>query len=143
MSTEENKAIVRRFFEETSRGNLDVLDALMSENYVDHNLPPGLPPGREGQRRLIRSYLQAFPDLRFTIEELIAEGDKVVTRGRYQGTQQGELMGIPPTGKQVNVALIDIVRVADGKFVEHWIEADTLGLLQQLGALPTPEAPNA
>ncbi len=143
MSTEENKAIVRRFFEETSRGNLDVLDELMSENYVDHNLPPGLPPGREGQRRLIRSYLQAFPDLRFTIEELIAEGDKVVTRGRYQGTLQGELLGIPPTGKQVNVALIDIVRVADGKLVEHWIAADTLGLLQQLGALLIPEEPNA
>jgi len=143
MSTEENKAVVRRFFEETSRGNLDVLDELMSEKYVDHNLPPGLPPGREGQRRLIRSYLQAFPDLRFTIEELIAEGDKVVTRGRYQGTQHGELMGIPPTGKQVTVALIDIVRLADGKLVEHWIEADNLGLLQQLGALLIPEEPNA
>jgi steroid delta-isomerase-like uncharacterized protein len=143
MSSEENKALVRRFFEETSRGNLDVLDELMSESYVDHNLPPGLPPGREGQRQLIRSYLRAFPDLRFTIEDLIAEGDKVVTRGHYQGTQQGEFLGIPPTGKQVNVALIDIVRLADGKLVEHWIEADNLGMLQQLGAIPMLGQPSA
>jgi len=92
LSITENKALVCRFFEEISRGNLDGRDELMSESYVDHNLLPG----RAGQRQLIRSYLRAFPDLHFTIADLIAEGDKVVMRGRYQGMQHGEVLGFPP-----------------------------------------------
>ena len=83
-------------------------------------------------------YLAAFPNLHFTFEDLIAEGDKVVVRETMSGTQQGELMGIPPTGKQFSVTGIEIYRFEGGKIVEHWLESDMLGLLQQLGALPSP-----
>jgi predicted ester cyclase len=83
-------------------------------------------------------YLTAFPDLHFTVEDIIAEGDKVVTRLTCRGTQQGAFMGIPPTGKQATVTAIDINRFAGGKSVEHWLNMDTLGLLQQLGVIPAP-----
>ena len=83
-------------------------------------------------------YLTAFPDLHFTVEDLIAEGDKVVARLTVRGTQQGAFMGIPPTGKHVTVTGIDINRLAGGKSVEHWLNMDTLGLLQQLGVIPAP-----
>jgi predicted ester cyclase len=138
MSTEDNKAAVRRFYEEVfNQKNLAGVDAFIGPNPIDHSLPPGL-SGLEGTKQFIGMYLAAFPDLRVTVEDLIAEGDKVVSRCTYRGTHQGALLGIPPTGKQVTVTGIEINRFEGGKTVEHWLEADNLGMLQQLGVVPAP-----
>ncbi len=136
MSTEANKAIIRRFVEEVqNRGDLTVLDEIAAPDYVNHTAPPGVPADREGLKQLTAMFRRAFPDGRMAIEDLVAEGDRVVTRKTFRGTHGGELMGIPPTGRAVAIQLIDIVRLADGKAVESWSAADDLGLLQQLGAL--------
>ena len=138
MSTEENKAIFHRIYEEfLNQGNVDVADELFVTNYVNHTIPPGQPQGLEGQKQFIATFRTAFPDVQFTIEDMIAEGDKMVGRVTFRGTHTGELMGIHPTGKKVTVEGIDIIRFADGKAVENWYSGDTLGLMQQLGAVPT------
>jgi predicted ester cyclase len=138
-STEANKASVRRFYNEVfNKKNRAAIDEFIAPNQVDHAAPPGLPGGIEGVKQTLTMYLTAFPDLHFTVEDLIAEGDKVVARLTARGTQQGAFMGIPPTGKQVTVPAIDINRIAGDKSVEHWLEMNTLGLLQQLGVVPMP-----
>lgn len=137
MSTEENKALTLRLIEEViNQGKLSTIDELIAADAVDHSLPPGLPPGREGVKLFLGMIRTAFPDIHETVEDIIAEGDTVVTRTTWRGTHQGALLGIAPTGKQVSVSGIDISRVASGKFVEHWQSADDLGLLQQLGVIP-------
>jgi steroid delta-isomerase-like uncharacterized protein len=136
MSPEDNKAIVRRYLEEAwNKGNVGILDELMTPTYARYMSGQAAPLNREGQKQRISTFQRALPDLHLTIEDMIAEGDKVVFRVTLRGTQQGTLMGIPPTGKQVSLTAIDIARVADGKIVEHWGQMDMLGLLQQLGAL--------
>ena len=140
MSTEDNKALVRRFFQEFwDQKNLAVADELITANHVDHTAggPPGLPPGPEGLKQFASIYFTAFPDLRITIENMVAEGDKVVTHWTTRGTHRGELMGIPPTGKQVTVTGITIDRIAGGKVAETWTNFDALGMLQQLGVIPS------
>jgi steroid delta-isomerase-like uncharacterized protein len=140
MSTEENKALVRRWFEETDKGNEAIVDELCAADYVDHSPPlPGMPEGSEGVRQANAALRAAFPDTVHTIEDQIAEGDKVVTRLRGRATFLGEILGIPPHGKVVEITGIAIHRIADGKLVEHWANADLLGFMQQLGAIPTPE----
>jgi steroid delta-isomerase-like uncharacterized protein len=140
MSTEENKALVRRFVDEAqSRGNVDAIDELCSPEFVNHSAPPGVPSNREGIKQVTAMFRQAFPDSYFTVEDMVAEGDKVATRKTFHGTHQGEFMGISPTGHQVSIGLIDIVRIADGKVVEHLSMGDNLGMMQQLGVIPTPE----
>ena len=139
MSTEVNKASMRRFYEEAfNKKNRAAIDEFIDPNQVDHAAPPGTPGGLEGARQTVTMYLTAFPDLYFTVEDFIAEGDKVVARLTVRGTQQGVFMGIPPTGKHATVTAIDINRMVGGKSVEHWLEMDTLGLLQQLGVVPMP-----
>src|SRR3989449_7959196 len=138
-STQTNQASVRRFYDEVfNKKNRAAIDEFIAPNQVDHAAPPGTPGGLEGAKQTLTMYLTAFPDLYFTVEDIIAEGDKVVTRLTARGTQQGEFMGIPPTGKHATVTAIDINRFAGGKSVEHWLNMDTLGLLQQLGAIPAP-----
>ncbi|MDX1522801.1 MAG: ester cyclase [Anaerolineae bacterium] len=137
--SDENKAVVRRFFQEVfDNGNLEAIDQLMAADVVDHELPPGLPPGREGTKAFLGMFLSAFPGMKMTIEDEMADGDKVVTRWTVTGTHTGELMGIPPTNKQVTVAGIDINRVAGGQIAEHWGQFDQMGMMQQLGVIPTP-----
>jgi len=138
MSTEDNKALDRRGFEEVwNKGNLAVIDELNDENVVTHN-PPGPPmQGTEAFKQFVQMYRSAFPDAQMTIEDQIAEGDKVVTRWTARGTHKGELMGIPATGKQVTVTGITFSRWANGKAVESWSNFDTLGMLQQLGVVPS------
>ena len=136
MSTEENKALVRRFVDEVqSQGNTDLIGEICSPEFVNHTTPPGLPPDREGIKQLTALFRAAFPDSYFTVEEMLAEGDKVATRKTFHGTHQGEFMGIPPTGRQVSTGLIDIVRIFDGRVVEHWSIGDDLGVMQQLGVI--------
>jgi steroid delta-isomerase-like uncharacterized protein len=137
MSTEENKTLIRRFYEEVfNKRNLAALDDFYAPDHIDHTLPPGLPVGPEGTRQAIAMTLAGFPDLHVKIEDMIAEGDKVVTWFTTHGTQQGVLGSIPPTGKQVAVSTIEITRIADGKIVEDWGIDDRLGMLQQLGLVP-------
>ena len=138
MSTEDNKAAVHTFLEEIfNKRNLAYVDGSCAPTIIHHGLTPGL-AGIEGTKRAAGMYLAAFPDLHFTFDDFIAEGDKVVVRWTSSGTQQGELMGIPPTGKKFTATGIEIYRFEGGKIVEHWLESDMLGLLQQLGAIPSP-----
>ena len=137
MSTELNKTLVRRFYEEVfNKKNLAIIDDFLDPHIIEHALPPGLPGGIQGSRQLIGMYLTAFPDLQLTAEALIAEEDKLAARLTMRGTHKGEFMGIPPTGKQVTMTGIQIVRIANGKIAENWINLDALGLLQQLGVIP-------
>jgi steroid delta-isomerase-like uncharacterized protein len=139
VSVEENKTIVRRFVDEVqSGGNIDAIDELCAPEFVNHSAPPGVPSNCEGAKQVMAMFRQAFPDSYFTVEDMVAEGDKVATRKTFHGTHQGEFMGIPPTGQQVSVGLIDIVRIADGKVVEHWSMGDNLGMMQQLGIIVEP-----
>lgn len=139
MSVEENKALVRRHVEEAwNKGNLSVLDEIMAPNLVNHNAPPGITPDREGFKQIISMHRKAFSDLHVTVEDMVAEGDKVVNRWTVSGTHKGEYMGIAPTGKQVTLTGISIHRIEGGKIVEQWHEVDMLGLMQQLGVVPPP-----
>ena len=132
-TTEENKALARRAFEEVwNQGNLDVVDEIFSIDFVEHRSGPDI-HGPEGVKQLATMYSIAFPDLKYTIEDQIAEGDKVVCRWTATGTHKGELMGIPPTGAQVTSTGIDIFRITDGQIVELWVNVDELGTMQQLG----------
>jgi steroid delta-isomerase-like uncharacterized protein len=137
MVIEQNKRVARRFFEDAyNNGNIGLLEELLSATYVDQKAPPGTPAGPGGIAQVITMFRKAFPDLRFTIEDQIAEGDKVATRYTFRGTHLGELMGIPPTGKLVSIGGISIYCFTAGKMDQAWIEYDMLGLLQQLGVAP-------
>jgi steroid delta-isomerase-like uncharacterized protein len=132
---EENKAVIRRFLKDFFEGgNLDLADELFDPDYVLHD--PAVPEevrGPEGIKQYVSMYCSAYPDTHFTVEDQIAEGDRVVTRWTGQGTHQGELMGISPTGNQVTVTGIEFDRVSDGKMQETWVNYDALGMMQQLG----------
>ena len=138
MSTEENKANSRRFYEEViNQKNLAVVDELFADNYTDHLLPPGLPPGIAGLKIFIGVFHAAFPDGHLAIDQMIAEGDTVAARLTFTGTHTGEFQGIPPTGKAVTVPALDMIRIVDGKAVEHWGGPNQFILLQQLGVIPS------
>jgi steroid delta-isomerase-like uncharacterized protein len=140
MSTEQNKALVRQLVEEViNQGNIRMIDEFLIPDFVEHEeLPPGIPPGREAPKALFTMLRSAFPDLKATIEHLIAEGDKVVFHMTWTGTHEGEFMGIPPTGKSISINVIDILGIAEGKFVEHWGVMDSMAMMQQLGVVPAP-----
>ena len=141
MSIEQNKALVRQMVEEIfNGGNMSLVDELFAVDFVEHEeLPPGLPPGREGAKALTMAMRSAFPDFKATIEQMIAEGDNVFLRMTWSGTQAGEFMGIPSTGKQFAVGVFDVVRIEDGQIVEHWGLMDSMDMMQQLGAMPGPD----
>ena len=132
-----NKALVRRIYDAFNTGNLEILDAVLGVNIIDHNPFPGQPQGIAGVKQLIMILRSAFPDFHITVEDMVAEGDKVVARVVTQGTHQGEFMGIPATGKEVTQTGIEILRIAGGKVVERWGEFDNLGMMQQLGVAPS------
>jgi steroid delta-isomerase-like uncharacterized protein len=140
MSTEQNKALLGRFIEEVfNRGNVSVVDELLAPDFVEREeLPPGVPAGREGVKQMAIMFRSAFPDFKFTTDDMIADGDRVVARSTWTGTHKGELMGIPPTGKCVSFGVIDIIRFAGGKGVEHWGQMDAMRMMQQLGVIPAP-----
>ncbi len=137
--SEQNKKLMRRIFDEVwNQGNLETIDEIFSPDFVTHFLPPGTPPGKDGIRQYISMYRAAFPDVHIDVEDQIAEGDKVVTRTTIRGTHKGTFMGIPATGKKIQVSAIIITRFEDGQNVESWVEQDRLGLMQQLGVVPSP-----
>lgn len=139
MSAEANKALVRRFYEEIDKGNLDILDELVAPDYLDHNPPPfpGLHAGVDGLKQAFRIFREATPG-HHQIEDQIAEGDKVVTRLTSYGKHEGDLPGAPRTGNDLKMTSITIHRIANGKLVEKWAEKDVLGFLQQIGVIPSP-----
>jgi steroid delta-isomerase-like uncharacterized protein len=145
MSTEQNKQHIRNWFEALNQGTaLEIIDDTYAADYVLHD--PSLPEpvrGVEGIRAFMSAVVAAFPDAHYTVEDLIAEGDKVVQRCSVRGTHGGEFLGLPATGKQVAFPFMIITRFEGGKIAEEWQMLDTLGLLQQLGAIPTPEASGA
>jgi predicted ester cyclase len=144
--SEENKAIARRALEElfSAQGDLDVADEIISPNYIGHDpVSPEDIRGPEGAKETAMMYRNAFPDVQLSVEDQVSEGDMVVTRWIASGTHQGELMGIAPTGKRVRVAGTSVERVVDGKIEETWDNYDALGMMQQIGAIPSPEETQA
>lgn len=137
---ERNKDLIRRLLAEVDRGNLDVVESCYAPDYIDHTPSPirGRVPGRESVRQAFAVFRRALPDTRHTIEDLIAEGDRVVARISARGTHTGELFGHPATGKPVTLSGIAIYRIVDGRIAERWAEQG-LGVLEQLG-IPAPEA---
>jgi steroid delta-isomerase-like uncharacterized protein len=139
MSTEKNKALVHRLYEEWNKGKeaaMAAIEELYAPAYVWHST--GVFPDMDlaGMKQMTPAFFTAFPDLHYTLEDLIAEGDKVAARFTLRGTHQGDFLGMPPTGKQVSVTGIEIDRIEDDKVVESWANSDALGLMQQLGAIP-------
>lgn len=142
MGSEENKASARRFLEEVmNRGNLAVIDELTSPDFVDHTAPPGVPATNEGFKGFVSTFRAAFPDLHYTIEDELADGDRIVQRVVGQGTMQGDFQGMPASGKSATWQEIHITRFADGKAAEHWGVVDQLGMLVQLGFAQAPGEP--
>ena len=140
MSVEENKADTRRAVEEFwNKGNMELLNEFWATNYIHHDPSSTKISDLEGFKQWVNTTRTGFPDLNVTIEDIIAEGDKVVTRWTFRGTHKGELGGILPTGKQVTVTGITIDRIADGKTLESWWSSDNLGFWQQLGVIPPME----
>ena len=135
--SEENKALYRRFIDDIMiNKKLEVLDDLMDANYIEHNPIPGVSPGLEGMKEMMGMFFAAFPDLNSTIDLLVAEGDVVAGRMTTTGTHTGDFLGIPATGKRVTFTETHIVRIANGKAVEHWGNQDDMAMMQQLGVMP-------
>lgn len=138
MSTEQNRQLGARWAELWNADkSLDVVDEIVDENFISHSTPAGLPSGREGVRIWANVFRSAFPDIHSTADDVIVEGDKVVERFSASGTFKGDFMGIPPTGKSGGTTGINIFRVANGKIVEHWGNSDDLGMMQQMGVIPS------
>lgn len=137
MSSDTNKATVRRFNQEFIEGRrLEVAEEILADTFVNHTPPPGLSAGKDGARAFFEMMWRAFPDLTVEILDQVAEGDSVTTRKAFHGTHEGDFAGIAPTQKRVQISVVDIIRLKDGRFVEHWAIVDQLGLLAQLGAVP-------
>jgi steroid delta-isomerase-like uncharacterized protein len=139
VSTEQNKATVKRYYEEVLNGrNVDLVDDLAVEDYVENDPFPGQGNGRSDLKARAQLILDAFNPLRFTVEDVVAEEDQVVVRWSQVGTNSGSFMGMPPTGREFSINGIDIHVLRDGRMAEHWHVVDQLGLLQQLGVIPAP-----
>jgi len=130
-------AATRRAYDLLNAGDIDGFGGLLADDFVEHEETPGLAPNKEGVLEFFRMYRAAFPDLQMSAEEVLVGGDKTVTRARVSGTHQGEMMGIPATGKSIDVKLIDIMQFNDaGLICEHWGLSDMLSMMQQLGVVP-------
>ena len=139
MSTEQTKELCRRLYATVSSGDFGAIDQLVSPNFVEHEMvDPSLPAGREGLKALFRTVRQAMPDMVMTPEDIVVEGDRVAVRAVMTGTQTGEFMGIPPSGKHVEITVMDLHRIENNQFTEHWGVSDMLALMTQIGAIPAP-----
>lgn len=137
MSTQENIRVIKRYSEEVmNQGNLDAVDELLAEDYVHHTPPPGMEPTRAGFKGFVASAHAGLDNLTLTTDDFLAQGDKVVQRWTNTGVHSGEFMGVPGTGKRVEFSGISIYTVRDGQIVEDWTLFDTVGLMQQIGAIP-------
>ncbi len=138
MSIADNKALIRRLYEEViNEGNLDMIDDLVSQGFVEHEAVPGVTAtGPAAPKETFKMFITAFPDLNITPHEMIGEGDKVVVRGTISGTHKGEFMGMPPTNKTFEAQIIDILEIHDGKLTAHWGMTDQAAIMEQLGLAP-------
>ncbi len=136
--SEDPKGLVRDFYARISAGDVDAVDALVADDFVEHEEFPGISPDKAGVKQFFTMMLSAFPDLSMEPNEMLADGDLVCARVTLTGTQQGEFMGVPATGKRVEVAVMDMLRLRDGQAIEHWGVLDAMALMQQLGAVPAP-----
>ena len=136
MPVEQNKKIIRRFFEEgMNQRNFSLMNEYIAGNYVNHDMP-GSEPGPSGFRKVIENFLNGFPDMHIRLDEVIGDGNIVATRGEWSGTHSGDFMGMPGTGKKVRVKFIDMWKLENEKAVENWVQMDIPGLMQQLGMMP-------
>lgn len=143
-SLEENKALVRRLiYEDINPGNADVAAQIIAPDFFDHTNPPGMQHGLQGHNMIVAVFKSAFSDYGFEIEDMLAEGDRVAARLTMHGRHTGDFLGIPATGRSVNVAGIHILRIENGRIAEHWGTNDDLGFMQQLGVVPQPEPVSA
>lgn len=137
-----NKELIKQYFkaidEACKTGNADILDEFMAEDFIEHNPFPGIPPTRDGWKQAFMMFVEGAPGYH-VVQDIVAEGDKVVARITAHGTHEGDLFGIPRTGKEIKVTGIAVWRISNGKIVEHWHETDALGLMTQLGVIPKPE----
>jgi steroid delta-isomerase-like uncharacterized protein len=139
--TEQNKHLARLLLEDDiSRGDVAVAERIIHSDFFDHTNPPGMQRGLAGHNAIVALFRQAFPDQWWQIEDLIAEGDKVVARTTMTGTHLGDFFGIPATGRKVTLLGVHVMRISDGRIVEHWGSNDDLGLMRQLGVIPEPSA---
>ena len=136
--TEANKALTRQFFSRISAGDFTAVDELVSDAFVEHEQVPGLAPGKEGTRQLFEMFHSAFEQAHVEVDDMIAEGDKVFVLARLTGTQRREFLGIPPTGKTINVNVCDYFRIDNGALTEHWGVMDAAGMMHQLAEPSLP-----
>ena len=136
--TERNKAVVQRFIEEVqNQKDWAVFDELNAPDFVNLSAPPGMPADLAGGKMFLAAFVDAFPDSHVTVDDMIAEGDRVATKKTMTGTHTGEFNGIAPTGKRVEIQYVDILRLRDGQIIEHWLSMDQLSFMQQLGVIPS------
>lgn len=139
MSIEQNKELCRRLYAAVSSGDFSAIDQLVAPNFIEHEeVAPGMPAGREGMKALFRMVRQAMPDMVMTPNDIVVEGDRVAVRAVMTGTQTGEFMGIPSSGKHVEITVMDLHRIENNQFTEHWGVSDMLALMTQIGAIPAP-----
>jgi len=133
---EASKAIVQSFLDQLSQGDTTKVDSLVAETFVEHQMLPGMVPGRAGLKAMIASFHTSFPDLKNTVHDMSVDGDKVWMYSNMSGTMKGEFMGMKPTGKSFDVEAFDLVRIENGKMAEHWGTLDAMAMMDQLGAMP-------
>ena len=136
MTAEENKQVLARGFAAMNAGDLDTLMASLAPDYVNYAFPDA--HGPEAMRAVLQSFYDGFPDMQIDVQEMVAEGNTVASRGVMRGTHRGAFMGIPATGKPVEISYIDLWRFVDGKATENWVQMDMLGMMQQIGVAPAP-----
>jgi steroid delta-isomerase-like uncharacterized protein len=138
LARQANNTLVRRLMEDDiSRGDERVADEIIHPDFYDHTNPPGMQHGLDGHKAIVRLFRAAFPDSQWTIEDLVAENDRVVIRTTFRGTHLGDFFGVPASGRSVEFGGVHILRVADGKIAEHLGTNDDLGLMRQIGAIPS------
>lgn len=136
----DNKTIISRYFEEFARSkDVGMIDEMLADDYITHTPLPGLGSDGEATKQMLAMYASALPDFEVTLEAILAEGDLASARWTVRATHQGELMGVEPTGNRVEITGHTVIRIRDGKITEEWNIADVMGLMQQIGAIPTPE----
>lgn len=137
MPAEESRAVIRRAYEEIwNQRNVEVVDEIVAEDFLNYAAPSDRQRGRQGLKDVVRMFESAFPDFRYEVEDVIAEGEKVVVRDVFRGTHEGDFLGIPATGNRVTMEAIHIYRLSGGRLAEHWVARDDLGMMRQLGAIP-------
>ena len=139
MSAEQNKLLIGKLFAEgLNQRNFAIIDEIIGDEYVNHMMPDA--KGPEGMRQVLGMFFDAFPDMKITVEHIIADGDILATRGHFTGTNNGSFMGAPASGKQIRAEYVDFWKMKDGKAVENWVQMDVMGIMMQIGAMTPPVA---